>query len=422
MDILSLDATTAVRAIRDNRLDPLDLLEAHVEQIKAREPVVRAFASFDAEAARSALRKAPAGGRLYGIPFGVKDVLDTQDLPTEANSPIWKGHRPRMDAAAVALSRQAGAYVIGKTVTTEFAIRTPGATTNPHDATRTPGGSSSGSAAGIGANFFPVAFGTQTAGSTIRPAAFCGVVGYKPSFGLINRTGLRVMSDGLDTIATMGKSVSDCALLAGVASGRDLGDPEARPDRSFRIGLCRSYAWSEALPETVALMEEAARRLSAAGARVCDWEPPEAYEAMLEAHLRVQFYESAQSLSWEMINHPERVSALLRQALAEESARTPEEYDAMRTLMHGLRDGFSANMGDVDFLITPPAPGEAPVGLARTGGAAFNKFWTALHVPCVTVPVATGPNGMPLGLQIIARRGEDAFGLSAARWVQATLA
>ena len=200
---------------------------------------MRAFAWFEADAARTAAGDRPPGP-LHGLPVGVKDVLDTADMPSEYGSPIWQGWRPRADAAAVAWARAAGAVVMGKTVTTEFATRKPGPTTNPANAAHTPGGSSSGSAAGVAAGFFPLAYGTQTAGSVIRPAAYCGVVGYKPSFGTISRIGMKIMSDSLDTVGVMARSVADCALFAGAVSGRDLGDPDAKPDRAPRIGICRS--------------------------------------------------------------------------------------------------------------------------------------------------------------------------------------
>lgn len=420
MDLVSLTATEASRRIRSGALDAADLLEAYIDQVYKREPQVRALAWFDADAARRAVGLCKEGP-LAGIPIGVKDVLDTADAPTEANSPIWTGNRPRMDAACVALAREAGGYIFAKTVTTEFAIRTPGPTTNPYDHTRTPGGSSSGSAAGIAAQFFPLAFGTQTAGSTIRPAAFCGVVGFKPTFGLINRAGLRVMSDSLDTIAVMGRSVADCALLAGAASRRDLGDPETRIERAPKVGIYRSFAWPEALPETHAMMERVASALSRAGASISDWEAPDAFADILDAHTLVQFYESAQSLSWELAEHRGEVSQALLTALDEGLATSPDTCDAMRLIMRRLQDNFSEALGDCDILVTPPAPGEAPVGIGKTGGAAFNKFWSALHVPCVTVPAGFGPNGLPLGIQIVARRGKDREALAWAQWVAAAI-
>ena len=248
-DPAKLTATEAARLIRDGQLHPVELMEACLARIAEREPAVRAFAWFDGHAAREAAAAARPGP-LHGLPIGVKDVLDTADMPSEYGSPIWRGWRPRADAAAVAWARAAGGVVIGKTVTTEFATRKPGPTGNPHNPGHTPGGSSSGSAAGVADGFFPLAYGTQTAGSVIRPAAYCGVVGYKPSYGTINRFGMKLMSESLDTVGVMARSVADCALFAGAVAGRDLGDPDARPERAPRIGICRSPAWDGALPET----------------------------------------------------------------------------------------------------------------------------------------------------------------------------
>lgn len=292
-DPAALTATEAARSIREGRLTPAALMEACLARIEAREAVVQAMAFFDPVQARAAK---PSPGPLHGLPVGVKDVLDTADMPSEYNSSIWRGHRPQADAACIAWAKAAGAVVLGKTVTTEFATRTPGPTTNPHDALRTPGGSSSGSAAGVAAGFFPLAFGTQTAGSVIRPAAFCGVVGYKPSFGLINRNGMKLMSDSLDTVGVMARSVADCALFASAVSGHDLGDPDVRPLSGPRIGVCRSPSWDRAASETTALFERAAGRLAYAGAHVRDFELPSEFAALEAAHAVIMNNESARAL------------------------------------------------------------------------------------------------------------------------------
>jgi Asp-tRNA(Asn)/Glu-tRNA(Gln) amidotransferase A subunit family amidase len=231
-----LTATEAARAIAAGRLSPADLMEACLTRAAAREGAVRAFVHLDpAQARRAAAATRP--GPLHGIPIAVKDVIDTADMPTAYGSAVWAGHRPRGDAAAVAAARGAGAVVMGKTVTTEFATRHPGATANPANLAHTPGGSSSGSAASVADGMVPLAFGTQTAGSIVRPAAYCGVVGFKPSFGTLHRAGMKVMSESLDTVGVLARSVADCALAMGAMSGRDLGDPEAKPDRAPRFGL-----------------------------------------------------------------------------------------------------------------------------------------------------------------------------------------
>jgi len=247
MDAAHLTATQASGLIQSGKLRPAELLEACLARIAEREPQVRAFAFIDPAQARAAK---PLPGPLHGIPIGVKDVFDSADMSTEHGSPIWKGWRPRADAAAVNLARHAGAVVVGKTVTAEFAVRTPGPTAHPQTLRHTPGGSSSGSAAGVADWFFPLAYGTQAMGSLIKPAAFCGVVGFKPSFGLINRAGVKLVSETLDTIGVIARSVADCALFAGAVSGQDLGYPDIRPEHAPRIGVCRSSAWSKAQPET----------------------------------------------------------------------------------------------------------------------------------------------------------------------------
>ena len=417
-EIADLTATAALARVRAGRLSAGDWRAACLERIAAREGAVRAFAHFEpGVAARAVARK----GALGGMPLGVKDVLDTFDMPSGYGSPIWEGHRPWADAACVAWARAAGAVVMGKTVTTEFATRQPGPTANPRGLSRTPGGSSSGSAAGVAAGFFPAAFGTQTAGSILRPAAFCGVVGYKPSWGMIARLGMKVMSETLDTIGVIARSVADCALVAGAVAGRDLGDPERKPGRAPRIGLCRSPAWAMAAPETVALMERAAEVLARAGAVVEMRELPADFDAMAEAHQVVMQAESAASMGWEMAFHRGGLSDVLRERLEWGLAQGPDALDGARAVFARLQAGFPAAMEGLDILITPSAPGEAPEGLAWTGDPAFNALWTGLHVPCVSVPAGVGPAGMPLGIQVVGRRGEDVAVLAWAQWVASVL-
>ena len=408
-ELALLTATDALARIREGNLSAAEYRAACLARIAALEPEIRAFAHHDAARVGEAIE-----GPLGGMPVGVKDVLDTADLPSEYGSPIWQGHRPRADAAAVAGAKAAGAVVMGKTVTTEFATRRPGPTANPRHAGHTPGGSSSGSAAGVAAGFFPFAFGTQTAGSIIRPAAFCGVVGYKPSFGLIARMGMKLMSESLDTIGVMARSVADCALLAGAVAGRDLCHDEiAAP----RIGLCRSSGAPVASPETLALLEQVAGRLSGAGAVVREFVMPQAFLALETAQPLVMNVESARSLGWELAHHRDGISEVLRERLDWGASHSETAIaEAYGTFLR-LQTAFPAALGDLDILITPAAPGEAPEGLGWTGDPAFNLAWTALHVPCVTVPGGTGPKGLPLGVQIIGRRGQDAAVLAWADWV-----
>ncbi len=417
-DPARLTATEASRKIAAGGLRPEALLEACLDRIATDETQVRAFAHFDAALVRATMARP---GRLHGLPIGVKDVLDTHDQPSAYGSPIWQGHRPKADAACVAWARAAGAVVMGKTVTTEFATRKPGPTGNPHNVAHTPGGSSSGSAAGVAAGFFPLAFGTQTAGSIIRPAAYCGVVGYKPSFGMIARLGMKVMSESLDTIGVMARSVADCALFAGAVAGRDLGDPDAKPGTTLRIGLCPGPAGAEASPETLALLDRAADRLAAAGAVIVKHPLPQAYAALATAQPMVMNAESAASMGWELTTHRAGVSDGLLEKLDWGLAQGPASLDAARDVMRQMQAHFASVMEDVDVLLTPSAQGEAPHGLEWTGDPLFNAPWTALHVPCVTVPAGTGPAGLPLGLQIVGAFGSDRATLAWAQWISNAL-
>ena len=418
-DLHTLTATEATRRIAAGKLAPEEYLEACLARVAERDHLVHAFAHFNADGVRAAARNARPG-RLHGIPVGVKDVLDTSEMPSQYGSPIWASHRPRADAAAVAWTRAAGATVMGKTVTTEFATRKPGLTANPAGLGHTPGGSSSGSAAGVGDGQFPLAFGTQTAGSIIRPAAFCGAVGYKPSFGLIPRLGMKVMSESLDTIGTMGRSVADCALLASVAGDIDLGDPETKTTAP-RIGICRSISWGHAAEETTTLFANLATHLGRAGAVVQDFELPDSFAALEAAHPIVMNGESARSMGWELSFHAADISDPLRErlhwGLAQGAAALANAQQTFRT----CQNNFAEALGDLDILVTPSAPGEAPAGLEWTGDPVFNYLWTALHVPCITVPAGAGRNGLPLGVQIIGRRGADRATLAWAQWVAATL-
>jgi len=415
-DPCRLTATQAVRLIQQGKLHPLDLTEACLGRIAEREPGIRAFSFFDPEYARKQAAT-PRPGPLHGIPIGIKDVLDTADMPSEYGSPIWKGWRPKADSAPVAWARAAGAVFYGKTVTTEFATRKPGPTANPHHLGHTPGGSSSGSAAGVAAGFFPLAYGTQTAGSVLRPAAYCGVVGFKPTFATINRFGMKLMSESLDTIGVMARSVADCALFAGAVSGHDLGDPDAKPARAPRIGICRSPAWDGALPETHELLSRVASALARAGANVVDRELSPDVAAVADAHPIVMNNESARALGWELANAREQISEGLRERLEFGLSRSAATVAEAHAVFNHAQRAFPACVEGLDALVTPSAPGEAPAGLEWTGDPAFNLIWTSLHVPCVTVPAGSGPNGLPLGIQIVTRMGEDRQALAWAQWV-----
>lgn len=414
-----LTAVEMVEAIRSGRLSPGDLLESCLARVAEREPEIRAMAWFDPARLRKE-RRAPADGPLAGIPVGVKDVFDTAAMPTQYGSAIYRGHQPQTDASVVSLARAAGAVVLGKTVTTEFAIVAPGPTRNPHDVTRTPGGSSSGSAAGVADFYFPLALGTQTAGSTIRPAAFCGVVGYKPTFGIVSRAGLKIMSDSFDTVGLFARSVEDCDLFLHVLSGRRRTGPLEPLPSPPRLGICRSPAWGAAQDETVRLFERLEAELPREGCVVRSMELPPEYDPLARIHYEIQAFESERSLAWELDRHPSDISPPLRRFLAEGRA-DPGKLQAGREILEKLRSDFDARMAEADVLMTPASPGEAPVGLGSTGQATFNRIWTALHVPCISIPAGLGPNGMPLGLQIVGRRNADRHVLRCAQWLAARM-
>jgi Asp-tRNA(Asn)/Glu-tRNA(Gln) amidotransferase A subunit family amidase len=266
-----------------------------------------------------------------------------------------------------------------------------------------------------------VAYGTQTAGSVIRPAAFCGVVGYKPSYGMINRFGMKLMSESLDTVGVIARSVADCALFTGVVAGRDLGDPDARPDRAPRIGICRSPAWDAAAPETEALLPRVASALARAGATVVDRELSPGVAAIAAAHPIVMNNESGRALGWELANAREGISEGLRERLEFGLSQSEAAVAEAHAVFERAQREFPACMEGLDALVTPSAPGEAPAGLGWTGDPVFNLIWTSLHVPCVTVPAGAGPAGLPLGIQIVARIGEDRQALAWAQWVAAAI-
>ena len=411
-----------VGAISRRELTCETLVRDCLARIEAREPQVRAWAHLDAQVALAQARAVDAGvvgNPLHGVPAGVKDVFDTFDMPSAYGSPIYAGQRPAADAAVVALLRRLGGLVLGKTVTTEFATFTPGVTTNPHNPAHTPGGSSSGSAAAVADGMVPVAFGTQTIGSVIRPAAFCGVVGYKPSFGLLPRVGVKAISDCLDTVGCFTRNVADAAYFVAALARRPLaiGAAIAAP----RIGLCLTAQWPHALPETRALFEQLGPRLSAAGAQVRDFALPALYDGINAAQDVIAAVEMAACL----VDEHRRFRALLSQRLSdrldEGVAIGAGDYDAALALARQCRRGFAAAIEGFDVLVVPSAPGEAPPGLASTGDPVFNRTWSLMHTPCVQVPVGVGPNGLPLGLQVVGRIGDDARTLAVAHWIETRL-
>jgi Asp-tRNA(Asn)/Glu-tRNA(Gln) amidotransferase A subunit family amidase len=420
----TLAAVAAARELAAGKITSEALVRDCLARIAERESDVQAWEYIDHDAALAQARAADAGARrglLHGLPVGVKDLIDTADMPTTYGSPIYAGHRPAWDAACVALTRAAGGIVIGKTVTTEFAVMQPNKTRNPHNIAHTPGGSSSGSAAAVADYMVPLAFGTQTAGSIIRPAAYCGVVGYKPSFGLISRVGVKALSDTLDTVGTIARTVPDAALFAAALTGRlELMVEQPWPGR-LRVGICQTYEWKHAAPETINALESAAQRLGAAGAVVSSIKLPPTYASLVQAQTDIMFAEQAQALAYERLAHWPQISARLQGILADGLKVTFERYDAAQMLARNCRRALTEVFADCDVLLAPSAPGAAPAGLGMTGDPVFNRMWTLLRTPCVNLPVAVAANGLPVGLQVIGAFGCDAETLAAAHWVHQTL-
>ncbi len=418
----SLTATEALAAIAGGRLTARALIESCLDRIAALEPDVQAWAHIAHDAALAAADAADRGtSALRGVPFAAKDIIDTHDMPTGYGSPIHAGARPAADASCVAMARAAGAVLLGKTVTTEFANLTPGPTRNPRDLARTPGGSSSGSAAAVAAEMVPLAYGTQTTQSTIRPASFCGVHGYCPTQGDFRLSGVREAAGSFDRLGLIARSLADIALLRDVLLRRPIGSFTALDDAP-RIGLCRSHLWPMLDPALRADIEAAVDRLARAGAAVADAETPARFAGLADAHTAISSFEFVRNFAFEIDRHWDRISPQLREGrIATGLAMDFDRYRAALAEAEACRRQIDALFGDADVLITAAALGEAPEGIEATGSAAVGALWTPLYLPCATLPVFEGPGGMPMGLQVIGRMGDDDRMLAAGQWIEAHL-
>jgi Asp-tRNA(Asn)/Glu-tRNA(Gln) amidotransferase A subunit family amidase len=424
-DLRSLSARQAARQIAERRITAEALVGAYLERIEAREAVVGAWQYLDREAALAAARRRdaePPRGPLHGVPIAVKDLIDTVDMPTAYGSPIYRGHRPAADASCVALARAAGAVVLGKTVTTEFATFTPGKTANPHNPAHTPGGSSSGSAAAVADGMAPLAFGTQTAGSVIRPGAFCGCIAYKPSFGLINRAGAKPLADSLDTIGVFARSVEDAAFFVGVLTERPALRQLATPQQAPRFGLYRTPLWDEAGPATAAALDAARAALERAGAAVTELPIAPGHEGLSDAQDTIMWFESVRALAYERLEHSAELSPRLAQLIDAGMAIGAEVYDQALARAAAARAGLDAFFGSCDAILAPAAPGEAPAGLGNTGNPIFNRMWTLLGIPCVALPAGRADNGLPTAVQLVGKPGGDARLMACAAFLERALA
>ncbi len=416
-----LSALDLAARIEAGAIAPLDVIDLCAEAIARREPEVCAFTALDVAAARSAaaapnLRLKP----LRGLPLGIKDIFDTVDFPTEYGSRIYAGHRPKADAALVALAHRAGALVLGKTATSELASLEPALTRNPNNPAHTPGGSSAGSAAAVAAGMLPIATGSQTGGSIIRPAAYCGVAGFKPSFRLLPTVGMKCFSWSLDTAGLFAARVADVAFAAAALTGRDL-RVDGQTDAAPSIALMRTHLWGEASADMQAACERAARAAQSAGARVRELALPPILEAAIRAHVIIQDHEAYRALAYEIDHHFEKLGPILQRQLGAAAAIDVAAYDDARRTARQARAMFAELMQDVDTLLTPSAPSAAPSGLDSTGHPMFNRLWTLLGPPCINVPGMRDASGLPLGVQIVGRFARDRTALAAAAFLERAL-
>jgi Asp-tRNA(Asn)/Glu-tRNA(Gln) amidotransferase A subunit family amidase len=421
-----LSAVQAVALLRDEVISSEELVRACLDRIASEDRSLGAFEHVDPAAALAQARRIDAAAPrppLAGLPVGVKDIIDTADLPTECGFAGWRGRRPARDAACVARLRAAGGVVLGKTVTTEFAFFQPGKTRNPHDPARTPGGSSSGSAAAVAARLVPAALGTQTAGSIIRPASFCGIVGFKPTHGLLPLEGIVPFAPSLDTLGFLVRRVADVSVLLPALLASDGPAPlDAAGDYDLpRLALCRTEQWPLADASTRRIVEDAAARLGRAGARVEERDLGPEFAGLVEAQRTIMAAEAARSFGPILAEHGARVSAVLRDLVRDGERAGAEREAAARRQAERCRARLADVFAGIDALLTPSVVGEAPLGLSSTGDPAFNRIWTLLGTPCVSLPAAAGPAGMPVGVQLVGPRRGDAALVRVAEWAERAL-
>ena len=425
MDLHELTAAEAARRIASGDLRSETLTGACLERIEAREPEIEAFAFVDRDISMDEARirdREPSRGPLHGVPVAIKDVFDTFDMPTTYGSPIYRNHRPPQDSAVVAMIRERGGVILGKTVTPEFATQHPPKTHNPHDLSRSPGGSSAGSAAAVAADMAPVAIGSQTTGSVVRPAAYCGIVGYKPSFHAINIGGMKPLAPSMDTVGILSRSVEDAMLLAATLWETAPIDLDEAVATAPRIAFCRTPQWHKAEDHAKAAIEETVSRLSRAGADIDEVSLPPEFDGLEEAVDTLVGFEMWRTLTFEREIYPSLLSPRMKELLAMGEERTGDGYRTALELAGRCRALFADMMKGYDALLALPATGEAPPREESTGDPTFCKIWTVMHGAAVTVPVGRGPNGLPLGAQLAVPYADDDKALVAAEWIRRALA
>lgn len=416
-----MTASETLRHLRQGKTSAREWVREQLQVIAEREPEIQAWEHVDEAGALDQARQCdqgPVRGILQGVPIGVKDIIDVRGLPCRMGTPIYRDRIADADAACVALARAAGAVILGKTVTTELAWFQPGKTRNPHHSGHTPGGSSSGSAAAVASGMVPIAFGTQTAGSVLRPAAYCGIVGFKPSFGLVPRAGVKSQSESLDTIGWMARSVDDIALIAEALTW-DESFRRAADSAPPRIGHLRLSEESQASPAMHATLERALGELSAAGAKVITAQRPASFDRLNAAQETIQLFEAARSYITEYSQHREQLSEKISGLLERGRNISRDEYLKAQQHVASCRTELVNLFANCDIVMLPSAPGEAPEGLGATGDPVFNRAATALGNPAISLPFGTGDKGLPLGLQCWAN--SDSSLLHHARWIEYSL-
>ncbi len=435
MSLCRMGAAEASEAIAAGKVSSEELTRACLDQIEKLEPTIRAWTHLDpahavaqARAADAVRARGRAVGPLHGVPIGIKDIFDTSDFPSEYGTPIHAGRRPAYDAAAVARLRAAGAVILGKTVTTEMAYFSPGQTTNPHEPSHSPGGSSSGSAAAVAAFMVPAALGSQTNGSTIRPASYCGVYGFKPSHGLISRSRMLQQSRALDHVGVFARSIADLALVGEALVGHDEGDPDTAPRAALRLpqiaaqappmtprlAFVRGAPWADAAEDTRAGFAELVDHL---GERVVDETLPGPFDQAIAFLTAIHEADLARALRREYARGRDQLSPRLREAIERGRTVSAVAYNDAVTAAAAMTAQLATLFHDYDAIITPATAGEAPHGLASTGSPAFCSAWTLCGVPALSLPLLRGASGLPVGVQLVGAKGDDARLLRTAQWL-----
>ena len=440
MDASELSASDAASRLRDGALGSEELTRACLDRIEATEPAVQAWTYIDPEHALEQARQADerrssgaAIGPLHGLPVGVKDIFDTRDMPTECGTPLMSARQPNRDAGTVTALREAGAVIMGKTATTELAMYAPGKTTNPHHPAHTPGGSSSGSAAAVASNMVPLAVGSQTNGSVIRPASFCGVYGFKPSFGAISRSGVLALSRPLDTVGVFARSVEDLALAAEPLFGFDERDPDTslrarqklvetatqEPPLPPVFAFVKTPVWDQAEDDT---RDGFAELVDALGDQCDEVELPALFDNAVRWHRTIMCADLAKNLGQLYDSGRDKLSDVLRGMIEEGQGCLAMDYNRAMDMIQILEAGLEQIFDRYDAILTPAARGEAPAGLDATGDPIFCSLWTFVGLPAVSLPLLQGSTSLPIGVQMIGARNGDPRLLRNARWLASHVA